>query len=155
MLSYAHIVVERGIPDNYHNLTAFPFHPVSPQTIFNSLIEGWMDWDLMLWLYLLQWSWSMLLKGSRKIVSAGFRTAWVSLKPLRFPLWKEWVRFPLTHPSRNKHRKAFSTTPVFRNGQFQIGQWLSRAWRNFTGSALSCLSYLSLLLQTHLQARLL
>lgn len=60
----------------------------------------------------------MLLKGSRKIVSAGFRTAWVSLKPLRFPLWKEWVRFPLTHPVGINTERLFLQLPSLEMGNF-------------------------------------
>lgn len=44
--------------------------------------------------------WTCLSEGSRLSsgVNAGFRTAWLTLKPLCLPVWKEWVRFLLMHP---------------------------------------------------------
>lgn len=56
---------------------------------------GWaqiLNYLLMLWTCLSEGS--CLSSG----VNAGFRTAWLTLKPLCLPVWKEWVRFLLMHP---------------------------------------------------------
>lgn len=61
--------------------------------------------------------WTCLSEGSRLCsgVNAGFRTAWLTLKPL-FTCLEGVGEIPSYAPGRRKHRNAFSTTAVFRNG---------------------------------------